>query len=206
MDGSRVSLSSSFKDDMQRGTSSPTRRHYDDDRSARRHESHSNRGYGKHDRDGTYVNHDRDRGYEKVDRDQRRPYREEGPRDRHRPHARETSRRSRSPDFARDRARERQAYDRQHQSPPEDAAGPSFEPDFKLSGLLAQESNSKNGVGLKYFEPPEARKPKKKWRLYVFKDGKELGQCRSMAEKRARTYTLLRPLSHSQAIVLSNWS
>ena len=26
-----------------------------------------------------------------------------------------------------------------------------------------------NGVVVKYSEPPEARKPKKKWRLYVFK-------------------------------------
>ncbi|KAN0059692.1 hypothetical protein ACQY0O_008264 [Thecaphora frezii] len=48
--------------------------------------------------------------------------------------------------------------------------GPNFEP----SGLLAAESNSKDGVALKYHEPPEARKPNKPWRMYVFKDGKEV--------------------------------
>lgn len=31
-----------------------------------------------------------------------------------------------------------------------------------------------NGVVLKYSEPPEARKPKTKWRLYVFKGDEEL--------------------------------
>ena len=37
------------------------------------------------------------------------------------------------------------------------------------AGALADESNRKNGVVLKYNEPPEARVPTKKWRLYVFK-------------------------------------
>lgn len=51
---------------------------------------------------------------------------------------------------------------------PEDDA-----PNFKPSGLLAAESNQKNGVALKYHEPPEARKPKHPWRLYEYKDAKE---------------------------------
>ena len=38
-----------------------------------------------------------------------------------------------------------------------------------LSGALAGDTNTVNGVLVKYSEPPEARKPKKKWRLYVFK-------------------------------------
>ena len=38
-----------------------------------------------------------------------------------------------------------------------------------LSGALTAESNTFNGTVVKYSEPPEARKPKKKWRLYVFK-------------------------------------
>lgn len=33
-----------------------------------------------------------------------------------------------------------------------------------------------NGTALKYHEPPEAKQPKKKWRLYVFKDGQEVGE------------------------------
>ncbi|BGP43651.1 hypothetical protein JCM10450v2_007831 [Rhodotorula kratochvilovae] len=47
-----------------------------------------------------------------------------------------------------------------------------IEPDFKPSGALAAETNTLNGVVLKYAEPPEARKPVRNWRLYVFK-GKE---------------------------------
>ncbi|SNX82205.1 related to Smad nuclear interacting protein 1 [Melanopsichium pennsylvanicum] len=46
-------------------------------------------------------------------------------------------------------------------------------PNFAPSGLLAAESNSVNGVALKYHEPPEARKPKSPWRMYCFKDGKD---------------------------------
>ncbi|KAG0003094.1 hypothetical protein BGZ80_010778 [Entomortierella chlamydospora] len=48
-------------------------------------------------------------------------------------------------------------------------------PNFGLSGALAAETNTTaNGVVLKYNEPPEARKPKQKWRLYVFKGDKEI--------------------------------
>lgn len=110
-------------------------------------------------------------------------------------------RRSRSPrNFEADRARERESYYARHtsSSPPprrhrsngrsedrkesegqedqggEAEAGPSSAPDFSSSGLLAAESNSKAGVALKYHEPPEARKPRRKWRLYVFKHGREV--------------------------------
>ncbi|KAF9915023.1 hypothetical protein BX616_007085 [Lobosporangium transversale] len=48
-------------------------------------------------------------------------------------------------------------------------------PNFGLSGALAAETNTTvNGVLLKYNEPPEARKPKQRWRLYVFKGDKEI--------------------------------
>ncbi|KAI1312989.1 hypothetical protein EDD11_002810 [Mortierella claussenii] len=48
-------------------------------------------------------------------------------------------------------------------------------PNFGLSGALAAETNTTaNGTVLKYNEPPEARKPKQKWRLYVFKGDKEI--------------------------------
>lgn len=52
---------------------------------------------------------------------------------------------------------------------------PVAPPNFERSGLLAKESNNVNGVALKYHEPPEAKKPRHTWRLYVFKDGKEIG-------------------------------
>ena len=43
-----------------------------------------------------------------------------------------------------------------------------------LSGKLLEETNTVNGVVVKYSEPPEARKPKTRWRLYVFKGNEEL--------------------------------
>ncbi|CAO3685997.1 unnamed protein product [Umbelopsis vinacea] len=45
---------------------------------------------------------------------------------------------------------------------------------FGLSGKLAAETNTYKGVEVKYNEPPEARTPSKKWRLYVFKGDKQI--------------------------------
>jgi len=42
------------------------------------------------------------------------------------------------------------------------------EPNFEVSGLLAEEDNSKNGVPLKFVEPPDAQMPTKKWRFVHF--------------------------------------
>jgi len=49
---------------------------------------------------------------------------------------------------------------------------PKAEPNYGTTGKLADESNKINGVVLKWSEPPDAAKPTKRWRLYVFK-GKE---------------------------------
>lgn len=46
---------------------------------------------------------------------------------------------------------------------------PKEQPNFGLSGKLAAETNTYKGVVIKYAEPPEAMKPKKRWRLYTFK-------------------------------------
>ena len=46
-------------------------------------------------------------------------------------------------------------------------------PNYGLSGLLAAASNTKNGIVMKYNEPPEGRQTKG-WRIYVYKDGKEI--------------------------------
>jgi smad nuclear-interacting protein 1 len=51
-------------------------------------------------------------------------------------------------------------------------------PNFGLSGALAKDSitgNVKNGIVLKWCEPPEARKPTKRWRLYIFKNDTNIG-------------------------------
>ncbi|PIA32024.1 hypothetical protein AQUCO_04700122v1 [Aquilegia coerulea] len=48
------------------------------------------------------------------------------------------------------------------------------QPSFELSGKLAAETNRVKGVTLLFNEPPEARKPDVRWRLYVFKAGEVL--------------------------------
>ncbi len=47
-------------------------------------------------------------------------------------------------------------------------------PNLEVSGNLCKDTNTYNGVVIKYNEPPEARKPKKRWRLYCFKGDQEL--------------------------------
>ena len=42
-------------------------------------------------------------------------------------------------------------------------------PNFGLSGKLTEETNTVHGIVIKYAEPPEARKPKRRWRFYPFK-------------------------------------
>ncbi|EDV25349.1 uncharacterized protein TRIADDRAFT_24288, partial [Trichoplax adhaerens] len=56
----------------------------------------------------------------------------------------------------------------------DNAATEKAEPDFKLSGNLAKDTNTYKGVVIKYSEPPEARQPKTRWRLYVFKEDQSL--------------------------------
>lgn len=50
------------------------------------------------------------------------------------------------------------------------------QPSFEYSGKLAAETNKVRGVTLAFVEPPEARKPSTRWRLYVFKDGEPLNE------------------------------
>ncbi|XP_076068833.1 uncharacterized protein LOC143041064 isoform X2 [Oratosquilla oratoria] len=47
-------------------------------------------------------------------------------------------------------------------------------PDMGLSGKLLEDTNTYNGVVIKYSQPPEARKPKRRWRWYIFKGDQEL--------------------------------
>lgn len=46
---------------------------------------------------------------------------------------------------------------------------PKEQVNFGLSGKLTEDANTFKGVVIKYSEPPEARKPKLKWRFYPFK-------------------------------------
>nr|XP_019949042.1 PREDICTED: smad nuclear-interacting protein 1 [Paralichthys olivaceus] len=47
-------------------------------------------------------------------------------------------------------------------------------PNFGLSGALTEDTNTFRGVVIKYNEPPEARIPKRRWRLYPFKNDEPL--------------------------------
>ncbi|XP_042295689.1 smad nuclear-interacting protein 1 isoform X1 [Sceloporus undulatus] len=53
-------------------------------------------------------------------------------------------------------------------------AGNKEQPSFELSGALLEDTNTFRGVVIKYTEPPEARIPKKRWRLYPFKNDEVL--------------------------------
>ncbi|CAM0142768.1 unnamed protein product [Umbelopsis sp. WA50703] len=57
---------------------------------------------------------------------------------------------------------------------PEEPVKKKEEANFGLSGKLAAETNTYKGVEMKYNEPPEARAPTKKWRLYVFKGNEQV--------------------------------
>ncbi|KAJ1176679.1 hypothetical protein NDU88_001947 [Pleurodeles waltl] len=48
------------------------------------------------------------------------------------------------------------------------------QPNFGLSGALLEDTNTFRGVVIKYSEPPESRIPKKRWRLYPFKNDEVL--------------------------------
>jgi hypothetical protein len=51
-----------------------------------------------------------------------------------------------------------------------------LKPNFELSGKLSEEARTtESGVVLKFAEPPDARIPSQRWRLYPFKEDKPLG-------------------------------
>ena len=75
----------------------------------------------------------------------------------------------------RDNFLEEQRYGRQEASASsETAVQNKDQPNFELSGKLTEDTNTYKGVVIKYNEPPEARKPKRKWRLYPFKNDEPL--------------------------------
>ncbi|KAG0326652.1 hypothetical protein BGZ99_009234 [Dissophora globulifera] len=67
------------------------------------------------------------------------------------------------------------AEEEEQKKKPQIAEEDKEKPNFGLSGALAAETNTTvSGTLLKYNEPAEARKPKQRWRLYVFKGDKEI--------------------------------
>ncbi|VDK51639.1 unnamed protein product [Anisakis simplex] len=60
--------------------------------------------------------------------------------------------------------------EKNEETKPVEKEKPSFEP----SGKLAEDTNTYKGVVIKYNEPPDAHKPKLRWRLYPFKGDEAL--------------------------------
>lgn len=110
--------------------------------------------------------------------------RSDSPSDRHR----RGQRRSRSPSSADNRGRNELTNSRDNEQRDDDSealakmraveesleAKEKQKPSFELSGKLAAETNRVRGVTLLFNEPPDARKPDTRWRLYVFKGGEVL--------------------------------
>ncbi|XP_076136582.1 smad nuclear-interacting protein 1 [Alosa pseudoharengus] len=70
---------------------------------------------------------------------------------------------------------EDQAFGGPDQEEDDDATAADKEkPNFELSGALVEDTNTFRGVVIKYNEPPEARIPKRRWRLYPFKNDEPL--------------------------------
>jgi smad nuclear-interacting protein 1 len=70
-------------------------------------------------------------------------------------------------------------YDRSDIKPKKEESPPPIKkekPNYGLSGNLAVEANTVQGVVLKYSEPMETHLPSLQWRLYVFKGEEQIGK------------------------------
>ncbi len=108
-----------------------------------------------------YRNRDRERD---RDRDRNPDYK----RDSHGNH------RDRRGDRDREPKGEKYEYGKKEHQVKEEPIKEKEKPSLEPSGNLAKDTNTYNGVVIKYNEPPEARKPIKRWRLYCFKGDQEL--------------------------------
>lgn len=135
-------------------------RHRDRSRSPDRH--HHRR---LHDRDKDRHHRSKDSCDRRADRNDRRDRRERS-RSRERSH-----RRDRDADVPDHRPAAPDASSSTISSKPAEA---KQKPDFGQSGKLAEDTNTFNGVVVKYNEPADAKQPKRKWRLYPFKGGETL--------------------------------
>ncbi|RSH91844.1 hypothetical protein EHS25_009214 [Saitozyma podzolica] len=114
-----------------------------------------------------YYRSGRDEGYSgRSRRDEVEPRRRESGRERER---------ERDEGYGqREREKERDVDRKRYEEGAVEKVAEAAKPNFGASGLLAKETNTVKGVELKYNEPPEARKPLKNWRLYVFKGEEQI--------------------------------
>ncbi|UVC50005.1 hypothetical protein MACK_003628 [Theileria orientalis] len=67
------------------------------------------------------------------------------------------------------KAEDSKKYKREVVETPSPAPVEKEKPNFEPSGLLAAETNNRNGILLKYSAPEESAMPNLSWRLYIFK-------------------------------------
>ncbi|XP_075051526.1 smad nuclear-interacting protein 1 [Mixophyes fleayi] len=72
------------------------------------------------------------------------------------------------------RQREEQEGETENQEADNNGQVKKDKPNFELSGALLEDTNTFRGVVIKYSEPAEARIPKRRWRLYPFKNDEAL--------------------------------
>lgn len=155
--------------DRSRSRSPDRHRHHrsqdkDRDRIRVRHDDRHHRSRDEGDRRPDDRRDRSDRTTSSHDRDRTR--RRSGDRSRS-----QTSNRVRDPDVPHQRPESNRADDSNTSTKPPE---PKKKPDFGQSGKLAEDTNTFNGVVVKYNEPPDAKCPKRKWRLYPFKAGETL--------------------------------
>ena len=107
-----------------------------------------------------YRDRDRDRDVDRHNRDYKRDS-----------HGNQRDRRN---DRDREPKGEKYEYGKKEHQVKEEPVKEKEKPSLEPSGNLAKDTNTYNGVVIKYNEPPEARKPIKRWRLYCFKGDQEL--------------------------------
>lgn len=161
-----------------------------ENRRDRNNEMHRDRSQRSRDRDHRGGRRDHSRRDDEKQGDKRKHERSPLRRENSHPRHRERNERSRSRDRRDDSGRRRSDQQhRQRQSSEEmrmkrDSSaewGKSTakekekeKPNFELSGKLTEDMNTVNGVVIKYSEPEDAKKPKRRWRLYPFKGEKVL--------------------------------
>lgn len=150
---------SSYKEKYDKESNS-RRDRFDDRRDNDRRREDNNRHSHLHRRYGDQKDHSRNRDDRERSLDDRR---------RDRPWNR--GRRSRSRSFDHGNARWGK---NENDSKSDKNKKEKQKPNFGLSGKLTEETNTYKGVVIKYSEPPEARKPRRRWRLYPFKGEKAL--------------------------------
>ncbi|KAM9487850.1 smad nuclear-interacting protein 1 [Clarias gariepinus] len=176
--GRRERLSGRHVDRSARDRRSRSPPHGAENRINREQEDHNGRGNKLDERrvkreEQRLHQRDRERGKERHrdrsrERDSRLYQQQQAEREQHNEHRRENRQRQEARDGS-----ETRSFGGQNEEEEAPAAEKEM-PNFELSGALVEDTNTYKGVVIKYNEPPEARIPKRRWRLYPFKNDEPL--------------------------------